>query len=1219
MTLLKDLISIPERVHKGDFVLRLTEGIADREGTLRDYVVTEQLVRCFDQALSLIRSAVSTGSSKGAYLHGSFGSGKSHFMAVLHLLLQHDPSARKVPELAPVVATHSAWMTDKKFLLVPYHMINAGSMESALFDGYVSTVRALHPDAPLPAVYRSEPIFADARAIRARMGDVPFFAMLNAGGKPRAESDSKPRWGKMPGVWDAKRFEEAMAADHGTRVRKSLEQDLVGRIFTSYGEVAGQDAYIDIDPGLAELSQHAHSLGYQGLVLFLDELILWLASRVADMSFISREVQKVPKLVESRSSDRRPCPIISFVARQRDLRELVGEHVPGAEALGFTDLLNYWKDRFDTITLEDRNLPAIVERRLLRPRDSSAKAAIDEAFRQTEKTREEVLNVLLTREGDRKMFRAVYPFSPALVSVLVAVSSALQRERTALRVMLQLLVDQRDHLALGQVIPVGDLFDVIAEGDQPFSEAMRKQYDDAKKLYWNKIVPMLVDQHQLGRYENLEQLPPDDPKARAFRADDRLLKTLLLSALVPDEESLKALNCERLQALNHGSIRTPIQGREAPEVLRRVRRWASLVGEIKVGDAENPVLTVQLTGVDVEHILERAAHIDNRQERLRKIRTVLFEQLGVQPGDMFGTSYEWIWRGTKRSVEVVFGNIREHADETLRAPPFGWKVFLDYPFDEPGFSPLHDLQKIDAYLANNNASTQTVCWVPAFFSRETLRDLKTLVILDHVLAGERLNDFGDHLNQTERQQARVLLDNQRSQLQQKLIEVLGMAYGIATPQPRVLDQDLDAGDQLKSLDPAFAPKPPVGNNLKKAFEKLLDQMLEHQYPAHPEFEREIKVGDLRKVLEVVEAAASDPGRRTVPEKPVRALMQQIAMPLGLGEQHDAPFLLKDTWKDRFLRAGAKAEGPLTVARLREAIDEPRPMGLPVAVQNLLILAFAAQTGKRFVGDASGRESLDQLDDSLELRDQRLPEEKPWEIARDRASRLFGQVVSALRNAHNVAELERKLEEQGALLRGDAEKLPRALRERLAQLGLRDDIPRLATADDALALLGSMRNHKDGAVLALASFELKVPADAVARSLKSAGPVRVVLDGSQWQLIDGLRQVDDERGPEATEIVAELADALADDEYVTPLAASAERSFAQAIALLARSTTQKPEPPRARGARTETARVVSNGSLRGASPDEGRRCLADLKAQLDGPNRTLDIQWVVREKSVGDEG
>ena len=36
--------------------------------------------------------------------------------------------------------------------------------------------------------------------------------------------------------------------------------------------------------------------------------------------------------------------------------------------------------------------------------------------------------------------------------------------------------------------------------------------------------------------------------------------------------------------MNHGTIKTPIKGREAQEVLRRVRGWAAGVGEVRVGE-----------------------------------------------------------------------------------------------------------------------------------------------------------------------------------------------------------------------------------------------------------------------------------------------------------------------------------------------------------------------------------------------------------------------------------------------------------------------------------------------------------------------------------------------------------------------------------------------------------------------------------------------------------
>jgi hypothetical protein len=39
MTLIRDLIAIPEQVHQGDFVLQLTKGVTEPEQTLRDCVV----------------------------------------------------------------------------------------------------------------------------------------------------------------------------------------------------------------------------------------------------------------------------------------------------------------------------------------------------------------------------------------------------------------------------------------------------------------------------------------------------------------------------------------------------------------------------------------------------------------------------------------------------------------------------------------------------------------------------------------------------------------------------------------------------------------------------------------------------------------------------------------------------------------------------------------------------------------------------------------------------------------------------------------------------------------------------------------------------------------------------------------------------------------------------------------------------------------------------
>ena len=75
MTLLKELINIPEHIDKGQFVLRLTEGVTDPQATVGSYVPTQQLVRCFDDALSFIRGSLQGATSKATYLLVRAGSG----------------------------------------------------------------------------------------------------------------------------------------------------------------------------------------------------------------------------------------------------------------------------------------------------------------------------------------------------------------------------------------------------------------------------------------------------------------------------------------------------------------------------------------------------------------------------------------------------------------------------------------------------------------------------------------------------------------------------------------------------------------------------------------------------------------------------------------------------------------------------------------------------------------------------------------------------------------------------------------------------------------------------------------------------------------------------------------------------------------------------------------------------------------------------------------
>ena len=1142
--LLKELINIPERVHQGDFVLKLSEGVSHAEQTLRDYVVTPQLADAFGNAMGFIEQAVQSGNSKAAYLHGSFGSGKSHFMAVLNLLLAGNTQARSIPELAPVVARHS-WTEGRKFLLVPYHMIGARDMESAILGQYADFVRKQHPEAPVPGFYLADDLFRDAVRTRETMGDAAFFEELNAGAQAGSGG-----WGALDSGWDDASFEAAMLEPPNGEERARLVGDLIGQFFSAYRKIAsGSESFVALDDGLAIMSRHARDLGYDAVILFLDELVLWLASHAADVNFVSREGTKLVKLVEATNADR-PIPLVSFVARQRDLRDLVGENLAGSVQLQFSDVLKHWEARFHRVTLEDRNLPAIAEKRVLRPKDEAARQTLHAAFEEVLKLRRDVLDTLMTTEADRELFRKVYPFSPALVQTLIAVSAALQRERTALKLMLQLLVDRREDLELGQLIPVGDLWDAIAEGDEPFSEGMRLHFENAKRLYGQRLLPMLEMRHGVT-WEAIKLGQADTTSARNLRNDARLLKTLLLAALVPEVESLKGMTAGQLVALNHGTFRSPIAGREVQDVVRRLRDWASEIGEIKVSDDNNPTVAIQVTGVDIEPILRAAEVNDNDGNRRRKIRDMLFEQLGLEDDGGLFIRYEFLWRGTRREVELLYENVREMSDERLRGRNEAWTVVLDFPFDAPTFSSNDDIARLNDYQGGN---TRTVVWLPSFLSNKAMSDLGRLVILDHILQGERFEQYAGHLSFVERTQARALARNQLDSLRIKLRTQLDVAYGLSAEPRDAVMSALAPELQYQSLDLTFSPRPPVGADFRAAFEELLGQMFAHQYPAHPDFDTEVKASAVKKVwAEVQKAVAATGHRGLVSDTPTRRLVRSLVNPCRLGVMGETHLLIEPHWKEHFSQCHARdGSGVMTVAKLRGWIDMPQPMGLPIELQNLIILTYALQTNRSFVlGNTPVDPGVEQLADELELREQSLPDASEWGRALERGGLLFGLTLPQTLNAASVAQLVSQVRESAKAKRIRIGDLVARVRDRAARYAPGTPGARQRSAESAQALLAALVQADDRELVrVLASTALETSDIAVGRTLGQLDAALTSLDGAKWQLFDAMGDVQDHRRQAAQSILARLNEALTSDEHVVQLKPRFEEMERDAVRLLA---------------------------------------------------------------------
>ncbi|MBZ5659872.1 MAG: phage resistance protein [Acidobacteriia bacterium] len=1132
MTKLRDLFDLPERVNPGDFVLKLSDVVDHPDAALKDYVVTDQLARCFDDALSLVESAITSRESKATYLHGSFGAGKSHFMAVLYLLLQGNTAARSLEKLAPVITKHNRWTQGKKFLLVPYHMIGAESVEQRLLGGYYDLVSKLHPDHPPAGLFPSDALMENALALRDQMGDQAFFESLNGG--------ASGEWGALEGNWDTASFAVAARAGGGSSERGQLVDALVRSLFPAARQTAG---FVSLDEGLAVISRHAQGLGYDGVILFLDELILWLASRSGDTAFVNREAPKLVKLVEA-GAGARPIPIVSFIARQRDLRTLMGEHALGAEVRNFEDALAYFEARFSRITLEDRNLAAIAQHRILRPKNETARLQIKQAFEKVKREPESVRDVLLTSESTIEEFEQLYPFSPALVKTLVVVSSALQRERTALKIMMQLLVDNQDTMELGELMPVGSLFGAMLDGHDAFSAELRHQFDKARKLWEQKLRLALLRSAGLTE-EQLLTLPTDNAQVRRFRTDERIIGTLVLSALAPEAETLRALTARRLAALNYGTIKVPIPGGESQLVEQRCRQWAAEVGEIKItGSGVDPVMSLQLSGVDTTAILANAQHEDNTGNRLQKIRQLLFEEMDIAYENTFQIGHKVTWRATPREAELRFANVWEADDSTLRSDGDTWRVVIDFPFDRDHNTPFADLHRLERFRGANPPS-KTIVWLPSFFSTGLQTELGRFVVLEFLLSNdERLRQYSTHLSLADRAEAKTILTNQRDQLRERLRRSLRMAYGVMNPEPGILDEALrlEKDQQFQSLDATIAIRPPAAADLRSALDNLIEQGLDGQYPAHPKFSKdELKLNNrlVEEAYATIRGALEAPDSRVQIERELRKKLRPLLDPMELAHVGEQFLAVKTAWFDRFDPREAQLPNRMaTVGQLRQWMNEPNRMGLPEILENLVILTYACQASRMLtLQGIQVPESLTNLRDDVVLERQKLPEQKAWEQVCERASHIFGVTIPALPTLANLQKLNDQVSELNKQLGPDVANYVGKLRSMLPILvGDFTDVQRYKTAVLTSTLCQAIQRAKKPSEVfeAIQTAQVTTPS-AMGEVFKQAARVHRALDQVRLDVFESLGQVQDEpRAGVAKMLRQEIQDALRAEEHATAL-------------------------------------------------------------------------------------
>ncbi|GAA3754331.1 hypothetical protein GCM10022240_04080 [Microbacterium kribbense] len=1202
---LRELIHLPRRVEAADFVIKLDEGVARREQTIHDYVVTDAIADAIGEGLDLVAGALTRQSSRGAFLDGSFGSGKSHYMAVLHLLLSGDVAARQIPGLGSVVATRQDTL-ERKLLVVDYNLLGATSFEDALFSGYLRTIEARHPDAtiPAPVLHVSDGILTDARALRGRIGDDAFFDGLGGG---------DAGWGDFSSAWDAATFGAAADAAPGHPDRDRLVRDLVDTYFTSSVH-AGE--WLAMADGLQAITAHAKDLGYQGLVLLIDEIVLWLGQHLADETWVTSEIEKVVQLAENATANL-PIPITSFLARQRDLRDFLGTHVTGAQRTAQGQLFSYWEDRFDKITLHAADLPKIVKQRLLQPVDDEAAQMLKLALAEV-KQDNAAWGYLLADDAnsDEQDFADVYPFSPALVDTMVALSSLMQRERTALKLMAELLSAGRDTLQVHDVIPVGDLYaPIVLGGSAPLTDEMKKHFTISADFYRQKMLPYLLRKHQLT-----ESQAAGLDREHPFVTEDRLAKTVLIAALAPEARSLSNLTAGKLAALNWGTIRAFIVGDEAGQVLGIVRQWATEFGEISVGDGPDPIISATLSGVDYDSILERVGNEDSQETRRELVRRLVNDELGLPAAStsLVGQQLTHVWRGQKRAATVKFGNVRDKdsvLDSDLVHSDDQWRVIIDFPYDSGSYSPADDVARLYE-LRDAGRSSNSIAWIPNFLSDARLNDLGRLVLLEYVLTGNRFDANAAHLALADRGPARQTLESQRRTLRDVLTVALRQAYGVNAPDEINVGADLAANQIFSNLAEGLMISPPPTGTLLVGLHHALDTAWANEFPDHPDLgTEEVSVRRLSEAVDLATGTIEAGGRRQGLSAPEQKLAREIVTPLGLGMLNENVLVVDAAhfrWNSQFARWEGELGQGLTIGAFRAKLV---PWGMSAPMQNAILLTWIALGDWEIIGVANP--GMQGLPEAAGLRKANLPQADDWSRAQQYAGGIFGVAPETHLTSRAVvrfaAAVRMKIDSNGVA------DLLAQLQKRATELGIfeESETGRLATVRRLNQLITTLtRTHTDRELVdTLATFDLPEDPVPLGRTFTTADQLARQLAGLDWGIVAAAATRAD---PAFEELLAAMREAAAVNESVAMLEPRLREIATRARHLVVQPVIMPPVEARPGDPAVSNTGVIDEtpaaaSGRRETTVAELGPTLDELRAEIERAAETSDtvtIRWQV---------
>lgn len=860
---ISDYLDVPTRPDLNKFIVGLDDDDADTlRRNIRQFIVTDKLLASVDAMLGSAGERLGQNKDIGRFVYGSFGSGKSHLMTILGRMLVRDEAVYDFGHKhLRVLRGKHPWLDERRCLVVRLNMMGKTSLIHALYDAYNG---ALPSSAARLDFTDEEQVFDLFERDAARLGG------LEEALRSVAEDGALDGIEGFPAGLPAEALVELYGSwRHETDRNKRLSLAAALETWRNHGRtrVRPDDLWVDPPGGFDRMARHARDQGFHTIVWLIDELVIWLRGTQRD-AYVS-QINTLSAMVDHDSP--RVLPFLVLVAVQTDIAETCPSDL---SEQGFREQLSFISNRFQpAVHLEEQDLFEVCAQRVLARKEdlssaqkSTFEAAIDGALRQNERLVRELAGGI-----DPAKIRALYPFHPSTLRVLIDVTQALSRNRTAIAALYGLL-DAHRALEVGRFLPLASLWEILFTPDNVRAMANHVQSPMAQSLNraavtWERLAGKVA---AITRDDGVADTESESKAQTELR---KTVQTALLCQLserpyFPDGRALReAVTTGTLYAFSQSEVSALTEATGRAKVIRQLRKLSGVAPEVTVTDGEDPRVDIRTRNLDVDRKLAEARGKVQHHHRFAYMRGLMRDVLGLPIGDKTEGKLKLTWRGTDRVGKVVVANVRTAsyagAANSFDPGDAEFLVVVDYPFDEDaGCTRQHDIDT--ATRAKMHRSQWTLCWLPDHLTPTEMTALDNAAAVELIRQDRRtwLAEFSPNDAKELAAALEAFQASRRAELEQAVSRCFFERQEVFGMKASLENVALLGGDRTKALD------------------ALGKQVLDARYPRHPVLGRRVGAAELVEMADwVLRAAATN--QPTEPGRGQSGLVEALAVPLQL--------------------------------------------------------------------------------------------------------------------------------------------------------------------------------------------------------------------------------------------------------------------------------------------------------------------------------------------------